>query len=413
MGKGAIAFSEMFYNPEKHNLLAFDNIWEDDKISQKTGWFLPASRQRFGVLKDETRKIILDDLGKPVKLVDDEGNSNESAGAEDVLNYRKSKKHDRTSITEYPLKPSEGFLISVGNMFPTLELKELLSELRANPGKYQDMNWVGPLYVNEEGQVTQKIDLNKKPIRAYPTPKEIDIEGTVEIFEQPDYLDDGTITPRRYIVGSDPYDDDQVKTIDSLGSIFVFDRLTRRIVAEYTGRIRASEFYETFRLLIIYYNGIGFPEINKIGVTTYFITKKCTYLLAETPNFQRDSNWLPNLNTSYGYKRNKQTIAWGNELTREWLISNSNSNNEKRNLHDIRSLGLIEELIKYNPNPDYNFDRLSALHCCLILDAVMTETVTKETLDRVKTFMDDEFFKNMESGYTDAVSYFNNEFNKD
>lgn len=39
----------------------------------------------------------------------------------------------------------------------------------------------------------------------------------------------------RYILGADPYDDDESNTM-SLGSIFVLDLWTDRIVAEYTGR---------------------------------------------------------------------------------------------------------------------------------------------------------------------------------
>ena len=38
----------------------------------------------------------------------------------------------------------------------------------------------------------------------------------------------------RYIIGVDTYDDDNVKYSTSLGSSIVFDRWTRRIVAEYT-----------------------------------------------------------------------------------------------------------------------------------------------------------------------------------
>ena len=74
---------------------------------------------------------------------------------------------------------------------------------------------------------------------------------------------------RRYVVGIDPYDDDYATT-DSVGCAFVFDRFTRRIVAEYTGRPQlAKDFYENCRKLIVYYNAAGFPEINKLGFVTY------------------------------------------------------------------------------------------------------------------------------------------------
>jgi len=46
---------------------------------------------------------------------------------------------------------------------------------------------------------------------------------------------EGKVFPNRYIIGHDPVDDDVSQTM-SLTSTFVFDLLTDRIVAEYTGR---------------------------------------------------------------------------------------------------------------------------------------------------------------------------------
>ena len=409
MSAGAIAFSEMFYDPDKYNLLAFDNIWEDDKSSQKCGWFLPASRQRFGVLKDDKRKVILDERGKPYPLVDADGNSNELDAKEDVLNYRKSKKFERTAITEYPLVPSEGFLITAGNTFPTIMLKERLNEIRANLDKYVLTNWVGDLTVDSEsGEIKQTITPEKTPIRRYPISKEDDIQGVLEIFEQPQRDSGGRIFPRRYIVSCDPYDDDVVVQSDSLGSILVFDRLTRRIVAEYTGRRRASELYEIFRKLIIYYNaaGLGFPEINKIGIVNYFENKTCLHLLAETPLSLRDKvEWKAGLNTSFGYKTTSYTNGWGNELINDWLLEPLEEGGELMNLHRVRSQGLLEELIKYNP--DGNFDRVSCLRGCLILDTSIKRQIVQTEERRAKSFLENEYFKEMgiydeNKSYTDS-----------
>jgi intein/homing endonuclease len=411
MGKGAIAFSQMFYDPDKYNLLAFDNIWEDDKVNQQCGWFLPASRQRFGELRDEKKNLILDKNGKVIKLVDEEGNSNELAAKEDVLNYRKSKKFERTAITEYPLVPSEGFLITTGNTFPTILLKERLGEIRANPDKYILPNWVGDLAVNSEtGEIEQRLNLEKTPLRRYPIGKEEDITGCLEIFEQPQKDDGGRVFSRRYIVACDPYDDDQVVQSDSLGCVLVFDRLTRRVVAEYTGRRRASELYEIFRKLIIYYNGygLGFPEINKIGIVNYFENKNSLHMLAETPLSLRDKvEWKPNLNTSFGYKANQHTNNWGNELINDWLLEELEPGSELKNLNRLRSTGLIEELIKYNP--DGNFDRISTMRAVLILDTSIRRQKVKTEQKRIKSFSEDEWFKEIgvfddNKSYTDPNS---------
>lgn len=59
----------------------------------------------------------------------------------------------------------------------------------------------------------------------------------------------------RYILGADPYDNDEANTM-SLGSIFVLDLWTDKIVAEYTGRpMYAEDYFEICRRLCIFYNG--------------------------------------------------------------------------------------------------------------------------------------------------------------
>jgi len=116
MGGGTAAFSEMYYDPERFNLLAFPNEWEADKGNQTCGWFLPSTRQRFGIYTDKETKIT-------EKLVDDDGNSNENAAMKSILAYRETKKGNpqayRDAVTQYPLTPSEAFLVTSGNMFPT------------------------------------------------------------------------------------------------------------------------------------------------------------------------------------------------------------------------------------------------------------------------------------------------------
>jgi hypothetical protein len=396
MGAGALAFSQMFYNPEEYGLLAFDNIWDDDTDGKKCGWFLPATRQRFGLLKDEKNNIILDDNKKPIKLVDDEGNSNIKAAELDIFNFRKYKKNARTSITEYPLKTTEGFLLTHGNNFPTILLKEQLSNIYTNPGKYIDVNWVGNLFTNPDtGKLEQRVDENLRPITRYPRTKDVNPEGGLIIYERPQVDGDGVVSPRRYIISIDPFDDDDVNIIDSLGSILVFDRLTARIVAEYTGRPRlATDLYEMFRKLIVFYNGVGFPEINKMGVVQYFENKKCMNLLAETPMQIRDKvEWKPGLNTSYGYKATLRTNNWGNDLIKSWLETPISTESEILNLHRLRSTGLLEELIKYHP--DGNFDRISALRGCLILDSSMSQDYIDKTKAKVKSFTQHDYFKSL------------------
>lgn len=388
---GTAAFSEMYYDPDRFNLLAFPNIWESDKNNQKCGWFLPSTKQRFGVYTDKETK-------KTIKLVDNDGNSNEEYSLKSILDFRETKKGNpqayRDAVTQYPLTPSEAFLITAGNMFPTMLLNERLAELRGNPKKYIEVNWIGNFIISEEGDLRFQAQDNVMPLRDYPIKKkpDDDVTGCIEIYEQPQKENDGKITPRRYIVSVDTFDDDQATT-NSVGCALVFDRFTRRIVAEYTGRPQlAKDFYENVRKLIIYYNAIGFPEINKLGFVTYMEHKKCLYMLAETPVQLRDKiEWKPNLNTSYGFKATDRTNSWGRELIREWLLEPIENDSEILNVMRIRSTGLIQELIKWNK--DGNFDRVSSLIGALILDVTMNREIIQAQEKRSKSFAESSFWK--------------------
>lgn len=422
MGGGTAAFSEMYYDPDRFNLLSFPNTWESDKSNQYCGWFLPSTRQRFGVYTDKETKTTH-------KLVDDDGNSNEEYALKSILAFRETKKGNpqafRDAVTQYPTNPSEAFLITSGNMFPTMLLNERLGEIRANSQKYVESNWVGNFIVTEEGELRLQTSDSAKPNRDYPIKKrpDDDIAGCIEIYEQPQKDNDGKVFPRRYIVAIDPYDDDY-STTDSAGCALVFDRFTRRIVAEYTGRPQlAKDFYENCRKLIMYYNAAGFPEINKLGFVTYMEHKKALYTLAETPIQLRDKiEWKPNLNTSYGYKATERTNTWGRELIREWLLEPVEPNSEILNVNRLRSTGLMQELIKWNK--DGNFDRVSALIAALILDVTLNREIIKNEEKKAKSFLESDFFREKGflkdsydpldefNSYKDNGLYFNNLFNR-
>lgn len=166
----------------------------------------------------------------------------------------------------------------------------------------------------------------------------------------------------------DPYDHDQSGT-NSLGSVFVYKRFQNfenyydLIVAEYTGRpSTAEEFYENVRKLAIYYNARIMYENQNKGLFPYFVAKHCDYLLADQPDILNDIISNTKVNRKKGCHMNKQIKQWGEGLIKDWL------NEEKapghKNLHDILSEPLLEELISYNDIG--NFDR------CLVKDTLIT-----------------------------------------
>jgi hypothetical protein len=385
MDKGSLQFAEMFYNPEKFNLLAFDNIWDKEKVGSQCGWFLPASRQRFGDYPDP------DNDNKLTPLVDADGNSNEKLALLSIMKFRETKKGDmkafRDAITQYPLNTMEAFLVKGNNIFPTELAQDRKAELEGSK-LITDSYWNADLRQTQTGIEFKLSD--RLPIVKFPLQADDDKEGCVQIFEQP-YADNpihGT-----YIAGIDPYDDDQ-STTDSLGCIFIMHALTGRIVAEYTGRPQtAKEFYEICRKLIAYYNAICNYENNKKGLFAYFEQKNCLHLLCNTPKILRDQQIISVIresgNTSKGTNASKEVNKYARMLIREYMLDQAyNQEVGLTNTHTIPSVPLLSEIIYWNE--DGNFDRVSALGMLLILRQDRIKIVIEEDEEEKDSF--NEFF---------------------
>jgi hypothetical protein len=172
------------------------------------------------------------------------------------------------------------------------------------------------------------------------------------------------------------------------------NRLTRQLVAEYTGRsTEAKDFYEICRKLLLYYNAVGMYEKNLIGLYNYFDQNKCTYLLAETPYQLRSSDtYKSGTNTAKGINASNAVNAEGRNMVKSWLQEKVSLNSELRVYETIYSPALLTELIMWNP--DGNFDRVSALIMLLWLDSTMYKQITQE-VTKIKTFLDNPYFEEM------------------
>ena len=187
-------------------------------------------------------------------------------------------------------------------MFPVADLTERVGQLDANPTEYDDV-YVGDLVFNKEGKIEYK-PTSAQPIRDFPH-KDNKIEGAIEIFQMPE-IDKNTGKPYndRYILGADPYDDDESNTM-SLGSIFVLDLWTDRIVAEYTGRPSfADDYYEICRKLCLFYDGRLNYEYNKKGLFSHFSTRNSLYLLTDVLDFLKEKQMMKD---GYGNKAHPYT----------------------------------------------------------------------------------------------------------
>ena len=353
-------FQEIFYSPDGYNMEAMDNVFDKEgQGRKKCCMFYPAY------------------LNYDDSCMDENGNSDVTRALLLLLNDRYKVKYGSTDInaltkrvSQYPITPQEAIIRSQGSIFPVTELTARLNQLDNDPDVFADV-YVGTLTQDSSGTVEFNPTTSDIPIRDFPT-KDNKVKGAWEIFELPQKNSDGKVPYDRYGASLDPYDDDQSGTM-SLGSLFVMDFWTDRIVAEYTGRpMFANDFYEEVRKVCLFYNCKCMFEQNLKGVFGYFSSRSCTHLLADTPEYLKDKQLIKEIgfgNKSKGVRATVPIIKYGFKLLRDWLmkpvvkieIGDDGEEHETTMplLYDIKNRALLKELILWNPVG--NFDRIMAM----------------------------------------------------
>lgn len=386
---------EIMYNPKGYNMYALPNVF--DKYNQGKPYFVfffPGYVNRKGCYNED-------------------GVSDVIKALIEILMNRYRVKYNSTdpntiikTIAEVPITPAEAIVKTGVNMFPVADLTERIGQLDANPTEYDDV-YVGDLVFNKDGQVEYK-PTSATPIRDFPH-KDNKIEGAIEIYQLPE-IDRNTGKPYndRYILGADPYDDDESNTM-SLGSIFVLDLWTDRIVAEYTGRPPfADDYYEICRKLCLFYNGRLNYEYNKKGLFSHFSTRNSLYLLTDVLDFLKEKQMMKDGygNKSKGTNASPAINAYARSRLRSWLLApvpiiQTIDGEEKEvmvpRLFTVKNRALLKELINYNS--EGNFDRISAMGMLMLLreDRMIRYQgdVSKEKQERANNSYDgnDPFFR--------------------
>lgn len=386
---------EIMYNPKGYNMYALPNVF--DKYNQGKPYFVfffPGYVNRKGCYNEN-------------------GVSDVIKALIEILMNRYRVKYNSTdpntiikTIAEVPITPAEAIVKTGVNMFPVADLTERIGQLDANITEYDDV-YVGDLVFNKDGRVEYK-PTSATPIRDFPH-KDNKIEGAIEIYQLPE-IDRNTGKPYndRYILGADPYDDDESNTM-SLGSIFVLDLWTDRIVAEYTGRPPfADDYYEICRKLCLFYNGRLNYEYNKKGLFSHFSTRNSLYLLTDVLDFLKDKQMMKDGygNKSKGTNASPAINAYARSRLRSWLLApvpimQTIDGEEKEvmvpRLFTVRNRALLKELINYNS--EGNFDRISAMGMLMLLreDRMIRYQgdVSQEKQERANNSYDgnDPFFK--------------------
>ena len=361
---------DMFYKPKGYNCIELQNIWDENAVNSTCGFFIP----------QYANMDIRDDKGNRIYM-DNDGNTLRKPSLDFILEQRKEMIQNATNsvaidryVCERCITPAEACLEFGGNIFPKKELQEQLARIRTNK-QLQNHKQIGDLVQTPDGNISWVIK-KTGDITHYPLNKDDDPTGSIVIWEHP--MKDAPFG--LYIAGIDPYDHDQSGT-NSLGSCIIYKRVQNIesysdiIVAEYTGRPQsADDFYENVRKLLIYYNARAMYENQNKGLFVYFANKHCDYLLADQPDIINDIVGNSKVQRKKGCHMNKSIKAWGEGLIKDWL--NDINADGKKNLYNILSEPLLEELIAYNDI--INTDRVMALMQVMIYREQLFNVVVKE-----------------------------------
>ena len=373
-GGGTRDARDMFYNPDVYDMVTFTDEWED---KGKISYFVPAYRG-LNQFKDEN------------------GNTLEAPAKEYLDGFREKLKKSKNSrsaldaeLQNRPLVPSEVFLTRTGNLFPVADLLARLAELEST-NKERNHDYVGDLYIDStNNKVKWKPNAKLSPIVDYPLRGSDDLAGCVVIYEMPYEDSEGNIPYGMYLAGTDPYDHDD-STTSSLGSTLILNKLTNRVVAEYTGRPEtANQYYERVRRLLHFYNAKCLYENERKGMYQYLEYKNQTHLLLDQPEIIKDVVQNSRVNRGKGMHMSKPLKDYGEELIKMWLLEEYESEEGLLNLHKVRSIPLLKELIAYSDVG--NFDRVMSFMMVMYhLQEVRKIKVDKEK--KISTIYDQGFW---------------------
>ena len=344
MGGGTLDAYRMFYDPHTYDLLEYEDVWES---KGKIGLFIAATK-------------------KSKEFKDENGNTIEEIATKHYIDEREKLRNSKNGtqalsahIQYNPLVPSEVFLRSSGNIFPTTEIKEHLAELETNQ-LYRDAEMVCELIFNSEGKVEPRLDSQLEPIREFPMSGKSnqDTSGSIVIWHHPELDGNGEVPYGRYYLSLDPYRQEDAGRGASLGSIFVYDSIADALCAEYTGRpTTLDRFYERCRKLALYYNGQILYENEVTGTKQHFEHKNSLHLLMFQPEYIKDIIPGSKVERTYGIHMVDKLKDHGLLLLRDWLQDEYEPG--KMNLRKIRSIPLLQELVLFDF--DTNVDRISSM----------------------------------------------------
>ena len=279
MEKGVQQYKEMFYNPEKFNLLAVDNEW-DEGGSGKCCPFFPAWKYH---------------------IQDNDGNSYKDLSLIDIAEERRLVENDRDALfdkkSQFPLTPAEAFSTGGNLLFNTRKLQMQYEHLKAIKAEEREQwgrfEWIADKYGNKAGVQwvpagSDRFEKDKDDDLKYPV---CILEHPILVKEFKRELRGEQTVYNLYGGGTDSYDKDKAASSDSLGASSIFkgyldaNSTSNLHVASILWRPSVKEkfFEQTAMMMIYYHNARNLIEWSNITIFDWYKNNNLEFLLKERP----------------------------------------------------------------------------------------------------------------------------------
>jgi len=311
---------EIFYNPDKHNFLSVENVWdEDENKGQQCGLFVSEAYNAEG-------------------FMDKDGNSDvESATAFIIEHNEKNKKNKRKDlaqldVSQKPLSPKQAFAERSHSEFPIDKLRRqqeiILHKEKNNLWEFKPLK--GLFKEDSTGRIV--LDKNHGPEHAYPIkPDWEDKRGCWTL-----YMPIPETIPEKYLFFAcvDSVEVDETETSESVASIDIYmapifvdytdEKGVKRqriegdkLVATYRGRFKTAEqTNEQMWYGIKVFNAWTYAERNKPNFINYMrkMGRAESYLAKESdvPLFKDMNIKNGNIanNSKFGFHKGDNTEIW-------------------------------------------------------------------------------------------------------
>ena len=365
----------LMFDVQNFNFLEYNNAKDDKRVH---GLFI-SHKYRMEAKEKSTLGMFLDapldsSLHEVEMMVSNEelatkiteDNLERLKKAGDRLAYLKEKMY-------YPQEVDDIFLNEDTNIFDIEAAKRqkarLLSQERTGT----------PVILFDDGDGVKHEFTDKLPITNFPLKNTDMKDAPVVIYEFPMESPPYGL----YVAGVDPYRQGKSAYSSSLGSVYIYKRMTSisgedyqdMFVASYCARPDKKEKWEEqARLLIKYYNARTLCENDEISFIDYMISKGDAHYLERQPDWLKEIVPNTTVRRDYGIHRSAEKIrdflhGCLKKYTEGVIFTEKNEDgeiiSETKGVSKIFDPVLLEEMIQYNE--EGNFDRIIAAELAIAL----------------------------------------------